>query len=334
MPESAETGRSSHDGETFGDVFRGAEVGLVRFDEPLSRHSSWRIGGPADVMVEPGNMGELAECCRLVARHQIPCVVIGHGTNLLFDDEGLRGVVVKIAGRMAKWRFESGRLWAEAGLWVPRLARIAARLGLTGIEHVVGIPGTVGGLTVMNGGSGRRCIGEHIMLVRAVERAAGSVTVLDQEACDFSYRSSRFQSADLVVGEVQFACERGHPARIRGEMLRILRRRSRKFPRKEPSCGSVFVSDARVYGRFGSPGKVIEEAGLKGRSVGSARVSEKHANFIVNLGGASSRDVLELIDEVRARVLERMGVSLQSEVRYSSPEGHVCSASEAARQRE
>lgn len=329
MSKSARPDVSAHRPRSLRGIFRNARVGLVHYDEPLSRHSSWQIGGPARLVVEPANLEELVECCRLVARHQMPCIVIGHGTNLLFDDAGLDGVVIKIARRMADWRFQNNRLSVQAGLWIPRLARIAVRLGLTGLEHIVGIPGTVGGLTAMNGGSRRRSIGDHIVLVRAIERASGSIVVLDHEACAFAYRSSRFQKSDLVIGEVHIECENGEPRAIRREMLKILRERKNKFPRKQPNCGSVFVSGREMHDRFGPPGKVIEEAGLKGCRIGDARVSNKHANFIVNLGGASSRDVLKLIAHIRAEVHGRTGIWMETEVRYASPEGGIYPASEA-----
>jgi len=313
-------------------IFRNARVGLVHYDEPLSRHSSWKIGGPASLIVEPACLEDLVECCRLVVRHEVPCIVIGHGTNLLFDDAGLAGVVIKIARRMADWCFQDNHLCVQAGLWIPRLARIAVRLGLTGLEHIVGIPGTVGGLTAMNGGSLRRSIGDSIVLVRAVERNTGSIVELDHDGCGFAYRTSRFQQGYLVVAEVQLECEHGERRAIRREMLTILRERRHKFPRKQPNCGSVFVSAEEMHKRFGPPGKVIEEAGLKGCRIGAAQVSRKHANFIVNLGGASSHDVLGLIARIRAEVHRRTGIWMESEVRYVSPEGSICPASEATEQ--
>jgi len=277
-------------------------------------------------MVEPARLDELVECCRLVVRYQVPCIVIGHGTNLLFDDAGLDGVVIKIARRMADWRFQDNRLSVQAGLWTPRLARIAVRLGLTGLEHVVGIPGTVGGLTAMNGGSLRRSIGDSIVLVRAVERASGSILELDHDGCGFAYRSSRFQRGDLIIAEVQIKCEHEEPRAIRREMLTILRERRNKFPRKQPNCGSVFVADGEMYQQFGPPGKIIEEAGLKGMRVGGAQVSERHANFIVNSGGATASDVLALIQQIRSIVHEKRGMWLRCEARFVDKGGQIVPA--------
>lgn len=304
-------------------------VGGIRRGEPLSRHCSWRIGGPADIMVEPANLRQLAACCRLLADCRVPSVVIGQGTNLLFDDRGLQGVVIKIAKKMAGWRADDNQLSVQPGLWAPYLGRIASRLGLAGLEHIAGIPGTLGGITAMNGGSLRRSISENIVAVRAVERTSGTVVDLDRSQCAFSYRGSRFQHGDLIVGEIQLRCKRDDPLAIRRRTLDILRERTRKFPRKQPNCGSVFASNREVYGQYGPPGKAIEMAGLKGCRIGAAEVSRKHANFIVNLGGASARDVLRLIAWIRARVYRHTSIWMETEVRCVSCDGLIVPASEA-----
>jgi UDP-N-acetylmuramate dehydrogenase len=263
----------------------------------------------------------------LTSEWRVPVVVIGHGTNLLFDDEGVRGVVVKIGKLMSRCDVEATRVTAEAGAWVPQVARAAAKAGLTGLEHTIGIPGTLGGLVAMNGGSQRQSIGDVVETVHALDQQ-GRLCRLTGRDCRFSYRSSVFQELPWVVAKVEMRCDPGNGREIRREMLAVLRDRNKKFPRKEPNCGSVFAGDPRMYDRFGPPGRVIEEAGLKGYRIGDAQVSPHHANFIVNVGRATSRDVLDLIRFVRETVHRRTGIRMRCEVRYVNGSGRVGPAHE------
>jgi UDP-N-acetylmuramate dehydrogenase len=217
---------------------------------------------------------------------------------------------------------------AEAGAWVPGVARKAMQAGLAGLEHTIGIPGTLGGLVLMNGGSQRRGIGENVRRVWIVD-SEGREAELSRKECDFSYRHSALQGTGAVVVKVELECASETPQRIRRVMLDDLRERRRKFPRKEPNCGSVFLSTAEMHASVGPPGKIIEEAGLKGLSIGKAEVSHQHANFIVNRDGATSKDVLELIAHIRQVVLEKAGFELCCEVRYVSPAGEVMPAHRA-----
>ena len=301
------------------------DVGSVTFDELLSRHNSWHIGGPADLLIEPYNSNQIAEIYRFVMAKGIPLVVIGQGTNLLFDDVGVRGVVLKIGEKMAGIQLSGSTIVAGGGAWVPQLARMSMQAGLSGLEHCIGIPGTVGGLVVMNGGSQRKGIGENIVNVTIVNKA-GEFQQLTQAACDFSYRHSALQGIDCVVVSVELNCPKGNIKEIRQEMVSDLRTRRHKFPRKQPNCGSVFLSSAEMHKTVGPPGQIIEAAGLKGLRVGNAEISQQHANFIVNLGGASSTDVLTLIKHVRKRVQDQIGFELDCEVRYVSPQGEIIPA--------
>jgi UDP-N-acetylmuramate dehydrogenase len=303
--------------------------GAVRFDEPLWRHCSWQIGGPADALVEPGSAPEAAAVIRFAAARGIPLLVIGQGTNLLFADAGMRGIVLQIGARMSRVAIEGRRILAEGGTWVPQLARLAARAGLAGLEHAIGIPGTLGGLVAMNGGSQRRAIGDNVVRVWIVER--GEEAVLGREECRFGYRRSALQETGAVVLRAELECAPGDPREMRRAMLADLRERRRKFPRKgEPNCGSVFLSTAEMHATVGPPGKIVEEAGLKGVRVGAAEVSPRHANFIVNRGGATAADVLGLISLIRRTVRERIGFDLRCEVRYVSPGGEVMPADRKA----
>ena len=306
-----------------------APVGLVATDEPLCRHSSWQIGGPADLLIEPANPAQVATVMQMVEKHQLPLVIIGQGTNLLFDDAGVRGVVMKIGSRMDSIDIAGNRIVAGGGAWVPQVARRAMRAGLAGLEHCIGIPGTLGGLVMMNGGSHRRGIGEQVVCVTVIERD-GTLRRLSAAECRFGYRYSALQEHGVVVVEVELECPRGDVGHIRREMLLDLRTRSRKFPRKQPNCGSVFLSTSEMHATVGPPGKVIEDAGLKGLRCGAAEVSRRHGNFIVNLGGATSADVLKLISGIRKVIREQLDFDLCCEVRYVSSAGEICPADQIA----
>jgi UDP-N-acetylmuramate dehydrogenase len=276
-------------------------VGGTLFDAPLADHNSWQIGGPADLLIEPETIAQVARVVSFARRHEIPLMVIGQGTNLLFDDSGLRGIVLKLGERFSRVEISGNKIVAEAGAWVPGLARKAMLAGLSGLEHTIGIPGTLGGLVLMN----------------------------NHDECAFSYRRSALQGSGAVVVKAELECEKQEPQCIRRLMLEDLRERRRKFPRKQPNCGSVFLSTSEMHASVGPPGKVIEDAGLKGVRIGKAEVSHQHANFIVNLGGATSEDVLSLIAHIRKVVHERIGFELSCEVRYVSPTGDIIPAHQA-----
>jgi len=296
--------------------------GHLQFNEPLAQHNSWKIGGPADLLVEPETVQQVAAVLKSAKTGNIPVVVIGQGTNLLFDDAGVRGVVLKIGAAMGDITIDGQRIVVGAGAWVPQLARLSMRAGLTGLEHTIGIPGTVGGLVMMNGGSQRKGIGENVVRVTVVD-ADGNIRQLTREDCAFSYRHSALQDSGCVVVEAELECPLADVAEVRQSMLDDLRSRRQKFPRKQPNCGSVFLSTAQMHASVGPPGKIIEDAGLKGTRIGKAQVSPQHANFIVNLGGASSSDVLRLIDHVRKTVYACIGFELKCEVRYVSPSAEI-----------
>ncbi len=307
------------------------DVGQYAFDVSLSGHNSWQIGGPADLLVEPDRADQVAAVVRFANQFQIPLVVIGQGTNLLFDDVGLRGIVLKLGDNFSAITIEGNRITAQPGAWVPGLARKAMLAGLAGLEHTIGIPGTIGGLVLMNGGSQRKGIGENVRRVQVVNRE-GEMREMNQAECMFSYRKSALQGTGAVVVKVELECVRLDSRRIRRMMLDDLRERRRKFPRKEPNCGSVFLSTGAMHESVGPPGKIIEESGLKGKRIGKAEVSHQHANFIVNRGGASSGDVLDLISHIRRTVKARIGFDLDCEVRYVSPVGNILPAHMADRQ--
>lgn len=287
---------------------------------PLRNLCHWKIGGPADYVIEPRSAEEAASARRLAIEANVPFLVIGHGSNMLFDDAGYRGAIIKLGSRMSRCRFSGTRVKAEAGIWAPALARACAGRGLTGLEHIVGIPGNLGGLLYMNGGSLRKNIGDAVVCVDILDEQGNSAAVSSAE-CRFSYRHSVFQEKKSVILGVELELRQSTPDEVRRNMLAVLKERREKFPLDLPNCGSVFSNEPRLYETYGPPGMVIEQTGLKGVRVGDAEISARHANFIVNRGRASSADVFALIRHVRRKVLERTGFLLHCEVCYAAPDG-------------
>jgi UDP-N-acetylmuramate dehydrogenase len=305
--------------------------GAVALNVPLARISRWRIGGLADVIVSPRSIEELARLRAWLHTQELAHVVIGATSNLLFADEGLRAIGIQIGGTFASLNIVGSEITAGPGVWVPGLARRAMQAGLTGIEHICGIPGTLGGLICMNGGSQRHGIGEVIVSVTSVD-AQGAIRHRNREDCAFAYRHSVFQSNDEVIAgavlRLEPAADRGA---VRREMLEILGSRRRKFPQKEPNCGSVFVSDPQMYTDYGPPGAIIEKLGFKGRRSGGAEVSMIHCNFIQNIDSASAIDVLMLIHELKRAVYKETGYELRAEVRFVLPTGNIMPADQPLR---
>ncbi|ARE39239.1 UDP-N-acetylenolpyruvoylglucosamine reductase [Rhodovulum sp. P5] len=250
----------------------------------------------------------------------LPLFVMGDGSNMLFDSRGFRGIVLRIGPGLDALAFAGTRVTAGAGIWVPAFARQLALRGLAGLEHVVGIPGRLGGLVVMNGGSQRKGIGTHVRHVTVVTRDGESRTLAHADL-GYSYRTSALQGSGAIVTDVVLELEPGDRGVIMREMIEILASRRRKFPKNLPNCGSTFLSNPAMYDKVGPPGQAIEAAGLKGVAIGGAQVSPLHANFIVNRGGATSDEVLALIALVRGTVQNRTGFAMDCEVRHLTESG-------------
>lgn len=297
----------------------------VRRGLDLAKLSRWKVGGQADCIVIPESGAQVSALIQVLQGGDIPYVVLGSSTNILFADEGLSAVGIHIGAAMSRAAVREHEVEAEAGLFVPRFARIVSLAGLAGIEHICGIPGTLGGLICMNGGSQRRGIGEHITAVTAVA-PDGRLTTYSTPECGFAYRTSVFQANGNIIVSARFSFpERDEPAAIRQRMSAILGSRRKKFPQKLPNCGSVFVSNPAMYELYGPPGAVIEKLGLKGKAIGGAQVSPLHANFIVNTGHARARDILKLVALVRDTVYEKTGYRMEPEAKYVDVNGRVLS---------
>lgn len=291
------------------DALRKAVRGQVLEDEPLARHTTMKVGGPADVFVDAACEEDVAAVRRLACETGTKLRVIGAGSNILVSDRGVRGIVLRLGRNFRAVRFDGERAVCEAGAGLPRLAGLAAARGLSGLEFAGGIPGTVGGAVVMNAGAHGSDVSRVIERVFLVD-AQGERIELRAEEMGFSYRRSLLSGRDdlTVVGGV-FRLAPDDPEAIRARMDAFAQRRRKTQPLGVPSSGSVFKNPPGDYA-----GRLIEAAGLKGTRVGQAMVSPVHGNFIVNCGGATADDVLRLIERVRQRVLAEFGIELQLEV--------------------
>lgn len=305
-----------------------AASGSWQRDVSLATLGRWRIGGPADLVITPANIAALGATLAAVIQTGVPYVVIGDGSNLLFDDAGFRGVVIRIGRAFDEFSVDDdGIVTAGAGLWVPSFVRQVIAHGMAGATHAIGIPGTLGGLVTMNGGSQRHGIGEHVESVDVVERGGNPRRFMASEL-GYAYRTSILQTNGAIAVSARFRFSTGDPAALRREALVILASRRAKFPRIRANCGSVFVSDPALYDLIGPPGAAIERVGLKGFAIGDAQISTEHANFIVNTGHARSADVLSLIGLARRRVHDLTGIAMDAEVRHLASNGTLRPAHE------
>ena len=281
----------------------------LRENEPMSRHTTFRIGGPARLMALPRDRKEAAAAVRAAAELGIRPLFLGNGSNLLVADGGYEGFIVKLTG-LDQTRVVNRRLRAESGISLARLAMAAWGRGLTGLEFAHGIPGTLGGGVAMNAGAYGGEMSQVLTAVTFLDEA-GQVITLPAQECALTYRHSLFTDhPERLILEAEFELAQGVPTLIKIRMDELAQKRRAKQPLDQPSAGSTFK---RPEGHFAAA--LIEQCGLKGLSVGGAQVSEKHAGFVVNRGGATAEDVLRLMEQVRERVLRDTGVELEPEVK-------------------
>lgn len=280
----------------------------VLLEEPMSRHTTFRIGGPAKYYCIPQSAEEAVQMITLCQKEKLPFRVMGNGSNLLFLDKGYDGVIINMTKGLNRCRISGDRITAEAGVLLGNLSKKAMAAGLTGLEFASGIPGSVGGALVMNAGAYG---GEMKQVVESarVLLPGGDIRMVTKAELELSYRHSAVSAGGWTVLEAVFLLEKGEEADIRRTMETLAARRREKQPLEYPSAGSTFK---RPAGHFAA--QLIDEAGLKGLSVGGAQVSEKHAGFVVNRQNASAADVLALCEKVRECVKERSGVELEMEV--------------------
>lgn len=281
----------------------------VRTGESMAAHTSFRTGGPADIMALPRSVAEIKHVLYLAARFKCPVTVVGKGTNLLVTSKGIRGVVLKLAENFSGLSVEGESVTAKSGTSLSLLVKEAAAHSLGGAEFLGGIPGTLGGAVYMNAGAYGGETADFIEEVYLVS-PEGRETVYDRERMGFGYRKSALASSPLIVTGARLKFNRADPEQSRRKLSELNEKRREKQPLEYPSAGSAFK---RPEGFFA--GTLIEKAGLKGLSIGGAQVSEKHAGFIINKGGASPEDILALISEVQRRVFSQSGVWLEPEIK-------------------
>ena len=281
----------------------------VREEEYLRHHTTFKIGGPADLFVEPTTMAELSFALRTIHEFDVPVTIIGCGSNILVKDGGIRGAVVSVRHMTQIMDCNDNVLCIGSGYMLKDASGFAWENGLTGLEFAIGIPGTLGGAVFMNAGAYDGEMSHVVTAVRAVD-FQGNIKEYDASHLDFGYRHSVFHDNHEVIGEVIMTLKPGDKNVIKARMDELTEKRESKQPLEFASAGSTFK---RPPGYFA--GTLIEQTGLKGLSVGDAQVSHKHAGFVINTGSASAKDVLDLIAEVQRRVYDQHGVHLEPEVR-------------------
>ena len=282
----------------------------VLFDEPMSQHTTFRIGGPADVFVMPENYEQIREVLRLCKEEKLPFIVLGNGSNLLVSDSGYRGVIIQMDRNMEEIRLDGEEIHACAGALLSSVAVAARNTSLTGFEFAGGIPGTIGGAAVMNAGAYGGELKDVLKEVTVMTRE-GEILTIPADKLEMGYRTSIIKTAGYLVLEAVISLKKGDEEKIRAVMKELSERRTEKQPLDYPSAGSTFK---RPEGYFA--GKLIMDSGLRGYRVGGAQVSEKHCGFVINAGGATAEDVRSLMDHVIRVVREKYGVTLEPEVKF------------------
>ena len=284
-------------------------VPRVRFDEPLARHTTFKIGGPADALVDAENSDEVLAVLRVAREAGVPLFVLGWGSNLLVRDRGVRGVVLRLGGKFDEIEFPGGgRVRCGASVRVPQLVVACAERGLAGLEPIVGVPGTVGGALAMNAGTRDGEIGPHVLEVEAADPESLAVRKIAKPGLRFAYREGPLENLIALSGLLQLK-----PG-VKGDIMAVVVRYQQKRQQTQPihtfNVGSTFKNPP---GRFAA--QMIEQLGLKGHAIGGARVSPMHANFIENFAGAKASDVLALVDLIRERARAIFGVGLELEMK-------------------
>lgn len=282
----------------------------VRINEPMNRHTTFRIGGPADYFLLPSSSEEVKGILEICKEESLQYFILGNGSNLLVSDEGYRGVIIQLYRNYGGLTVEGTEIRAGAGVLLSQIAAAARNESLTGFEFAGGIPGTLGGAVVMNagayGGELKDVLKEAVVMDRE-----GNIFTVPVEKLAMGYRTSLVKTAGYLVLEVVISLKKGSQEEIRDTMKDLADRRISKQPLEYPSAGSTFK---RPEGYFA--GKLIMDAGLRGYQVGGAQVSEKHCGFVINKGNATAADVLTLIENVREKVQEQFGVTLEPEVKF------------------
>lgn len=277
-------------------------------NEPMSKHTTFRIGGKADVFVTPDSDKSLLDCVNYVMNNNIPYYIVGNGSNLLVRDNGFRGVIIQLYKGFSDILVKNDVIVAKAGALLSAVARTALNNSLTGMECLSGIPGTIGGAICMNAGAYGGEIKDIVVETKVINK--GRFETISNKESEFGYRKSRIMAENMIVTETVIKLEKGNKEEIEAKMKELMSQRNLKQPVELPSAGSTFK---RPEGYFAA--KLIDDCGLRGFSVGKAQVSPKHCGFVVNNGGSTAKEVIELMDKVSQTVYEKFGVKLEPEVR-------------------
>ncbi|MEI3140070.1 MAG: UDP-N-acetylmuramate dehydrogenase [Lachnospiraceae bacterium] len=278
-------------------------------EEPMKKHTTFRIGGPAEYLILPQTTEEIADVIKLCRQEEIPWYIVGNGSNLLVADEGVRGVVIQLLRNFNQIQVEDCQIRMQAGAQNAAVAKRALDASLTGFEFAAGIPGTIGGAVVMNAGAYGGEMKDILKEVTVLD-PNGMIRMIPAEELELGYRTSIIARKGYVVLEAVIVLKTGDPKEIKAAMDELKEKRVTKQPLEYPSAGSTFK---RPEGYFA--GKLIMDAGLRGFSVGGAQISEKHCGFVINKGNATAKDVTELMDETKKIVMEKFGVALEPEVK-------------------
>ena len=289
----------------------------IRTDEPMKSHTSFRVGGPAQFYVEPESTDEIAALMAAAKKADVPFFLMGNGSNIVVSDEGIDGLVIRLGEDFSSIREEEDpsdpdkvRLIASAGTLLIRLSSYAAKAGLTGLEFASGIPGSLGGAVFMNAGAYGHDISEVVDKVVSISKE-GEIRTWTRDQLTFGYRKSTFMEEGGIVTEAELVLRRGDPEKIASEIREYSEKRTSTQPLNFPSAGSMFK---RPEGHY--TGALIEQAGLKGFSIGGAQVSEKHAGFVINKGEATASDIDALVKHIQKTIKEKFDVTLEREVRF------------------
>ncbi|CEN85760.1 UDP-N-acetylenolpyruvoylglucosamine reductase [[Clostridium] sordellii] len=286
----------------------------IYLNEPMKNHISFKVGGPADFLLKPKTEDEIKRLIEFFKNENIPYIVIGNGSNLLVKDGGIRGVVIKIADNFNKFEIEDTKVVAQSGALLSFMGKAILNKSLTGFEFAAGIPGTLGGAIAMNAGAYGGEMKDIVKSVRLMD-SKGNIIELSNKEMEFEYRRSLISKSDYIVLSAIMELKEGNFDEIKGYMKELTKSRVTKQPLNLPSAGSTFK---RPEGHFAA--KLIEDSGLKGLTLGGARVSEKHSGFVVNIGDAKAKDIIELINVVKSTVYSKFGVMLEEEVKILGDE--------------
>ncbi|CEK31673.1 UDP-N-acetylenolpyruvoylglucosamine reductase [[Clostridium] sordellii] len=286
----------------------------IYLNEPMKNHISFKVGGPADFLLKPKTEDEIKRVIEFLKNENIPYIVIGNGSNLLVKDGGIRGVVIKIADNFNKFEIEDTKVVAQSGALLSFMGKAILNKSLTGFEFAAGIPGTLGGAIAMNAGAYGGEMKDIVKSVRLMD-SKGNIIELSNKEMEFEYRRSLISKSEYIVLSAIMELKEGNFDEIKGYMKELTKSRVTKQPLNLPSAGSTFK---RPEGHFAA--KLIEDSGLKGLTLGGARVSEKHSGFVVNIGDAKAKDIIELINVVKSTVYSKFGVMLEEEVKILGDE--------------